>query len=34
VRVRIDILFYDIARHDWAIGGTLWSDRQPAPGPG
>ena len=25
----VDILFYDIARHDWATGGTLWSD-QPA----
>lgn len=22
----VDILFYDIARHDWATGGTLWSD--------
>jgi 4-oxalocrotonate tautomerase len=30
----VDILFYDIARHDWATGGTLWSDRPPAPKPG
>lgn len=26
----VDILFFDIARQDWATGGTLWSDR-PAP---
>ena len=30
----VDILFYDIARSDWATGGTLWSDRSPAPAPG
>lgn len=29
----VEILFYDIARHDWATGGTLWSDRTPAPPP-
>lgn len=23
----VDILFFDIARHDWATGGVLWSDR-------
>jgi 4-oxalocrotonate tautomerase len=23
----VDILFYDIARQDWATGGTLWSDK-------
>jgi 4-oxalocrotonate tautomerase len=23
----VDILFFDIARHDWASAGTLWSDR-------
>ncbi len=28
----IDVLFFDIARHDWATGGQLWSDRAP-PGP-
>ena len=22
----VDILFYDIARHDWATGGKLWSE--------
>jgi 4-oxalocrotonate tautomerase len=26
----VDILFFDIARQDWATGGTLWSDRTPA----
>ena len=26
----VDILFYDIARHDWATGGKLWSDQGPA----
>ncbi len=26
----VDILFYDIARGDWATGGVLWSDT-PAP---
>jgi 4-oxalocrotonate tautomerase len=24
----VDILFYDIKRHDWATGGELWSDKQ------
>jgi 4-oxalocrotonate tautomerase len=23
----VDILFYDIARHDWSTGGVLWSDK-------
>ncbi len=23
----VDILFYDIARQDWATGGVLWSDK-------
>ena len=22
----VDILFYDIARQDWATGGVLWSE--------
>ncbi|MCI1192434.1 4-oxalocrotonate tautomerase [Calidifontimicrobium sp. SYSU G02091] len=26
----VDVLFYDIARHDWATGGQLWSDKAPA----
>lgn len=25
----VDILFYDIALHDWATGGQLWSDKAP-----
>ena len=24
----VDILFYDIKRHDWATGGVLWSERE------
>lgn len=27
----VDILFFDIARHDWATGGELWSDKGRAP---
>lgn len=23
----VDILLYDIKRHDWATGGQLWSDK-------
>ena len=23
----VDILLYDIRRHDWATGGVLWSER-------
>ena len=29
----VDIVFFDVARHDWASGGTLWSDKGPAPKP-
>lgn len=29
----VDILFYDIARQDWATGGTLWSQKAPSPAP-
>lgn len=25
----VDILFYDIARHDWATGGVVWADKKP-----
>lgn len=25
----VEVLFYDIARHDWAVGGKLESDDQP-----
>jgi 4-oxalocrotonate tautomerase len=24
----VDILLYDIQRHDWATGGVPWSERQ------
>ena len=27
----VDILFYDIARGDWATGGKLWSERAKPP---
>ncbi len=27
----IDVIFIDIARHDWATGGQLWSDKAPPP---
>jgi 4-oxalocrotonate tautomerase len=27
----VDILFFDIERHDWATAGTLWSDKAPKP---
>lgn len=30
----IDVVFTDVQRHDWATGGTLWSDRAPPPAPG
>ncbi len=23
----VDILFYDVARHDWATGGVPWSEK-------
>jgi 4-oxalocrotonate tautomerase len=26
----VDIVFRDIARHDWATGGKLWSDQASA----
>jgi 4-oxalocrotonate tautomerase len=29
----VDILFYDIARGDWATGGVLWSRAPAAPKP-
>jgi 4-oxalocrotonate tautomerase len=29
----VDVLFYDIERHDWATGGQLWSDKKPAAPP-
>lgn len=27
----VDILFFDIPKHDWATGGALWSDVAPKP---
>lgn len=27
----VDVVFFDIARHDWASGGTLWSEKPAAP---
>jgi 4-oxalocrotonate tautomerase len=27
----VDVLFFDIERHDWATAGTLWSDKSAAP---
>ena len=30
----VDVVFYDVARHDWATGGVLWSDKAPPPPPG
>ena len=29
----VHVLFFDIPKHDWASGGTLWSDRAAAPKP-
>jgi 4-oxalocrotonate tautomerase len=29
----VDVVFFEVARHDWATGGTLWSDKAPAPPP-
>ena len=23
----VDVLLYDVKRHDWATGGILWSDK-------
>ena len=30
----VDILFFDIERHDWATAGRLWSDPAAPPKPG
>lgn len=29
----VDVVFHEIARHDWATGGVLWSDKGPAKPP-
>ena len=26
----VDVVFYDVARHDWATGGKLWCDDTPS----
>lgn len=26
----VDVVFYDVARHDWATGGVPWSAQAPA----
>lgn len=25
----VDVLFFDVARHDWATGGIPWSEKTP-----
>ncbi len=27
----VDVVFFDIARHNWASGGSLWSEKTPTP---
>jgi 4-oxalocrotonate tautomerase len=27
----VDVIFSDVARHDWTTGGVLWSDKAPPP---
>lgn len=27
----VEVMFFDVARHDWATGGVPWSERAPAP---
>ena len=29
----VEVLFFDIQRHDWASGGQLWSDKAAASPP-
>ncbi len=29
----VDVVFFDIERHDWSTGGQLWADKAPAPKP-
>jgi 4-oxalocrotonate tautomerase len=29
----VDIVFFDIAKHDWSTGGMLWSDKLAAKPP-
>lgn len=30
----VDVIFADVARHDWATGGVLWSQKSPPAKPG
>ena len=30
----VDVVFFDIARHNWATGGQLWSQKGQAKAPG
>ncbi len=27
----VDVVLQDVQRHDWASGGQLWADKNPAP---
>ena len=27
----VDVIFSDVARHDWATGGVVWSDKDKPP---
>lgn len=27
----VDVLFFDVPRHNWATGGVLWSDQSVSP---
>lgn len=29
----VDVVFFEVARHNWATGGSLWSDKAPASAP-
>jgi 4-oxalocrotonate tautomerase len=29
----VEVMFFDIARHDWATAGVPWSERTPSPPP-
>lgn len=30
----VDVMFFDVQRHDWATAGVPWNERAPAPKPG
>lgn len=30
----VDVVFQEVARHNWATGGVLWSEKEPAKPPG